>query len=345
MTPPSLFYDEIMGQPAALQRLLQEYGGGDRRARLAAVPAARRPVLLGMGASYHSALLAARHLSSLGIAAQALEATDVLYGDAAPLGTAEPLVYISQSGSSGEIAPLLASLPPEQPLVALTNDEHSPLAHRAQAVLPLLAGDEQLVATKTYVNSIALLWLLARHWSGTLNAGASDALNRVQGRLAALLAEGPALAGRWEETMLPAQTFVFIGSGQQAVTARQAAMMAMEWLKLPALSSTVGAFRHGPLEIAQPGLGVVVFVAPGPAYGSSCHLAQTLQGYGASVLVVENGRVRWPDEPPASDGLPPDESLSPLLDIAPVQILVEALGRRRSVPPGFRHIDKVAALL
>jgi glutamine---fructose-6-phosphate transaminase (isomerizing) len=345
MTSPSLFYDEIMGQPAALQRLLDEYAAPEGRRVLAAVPPASRPVLLGMGASYHSALLAARHMNSLGFAAQALEATDVLYGGDGPLAAAGPLVYISQSGSSGEIAPLLAGLPPNQPLVALTNDERSPLAHHAQVVLPLLAGDEQLVATKTYLNSIALLWLLAHQWAGALGADAFDAVGRVRQRLAALLAEGPALVGRWAEVMAPAQAFVCIGSGQQAPTARQAAMMTMEWLKLPALSSTVGAFRHGPLEIAQPGLGVVVFVAPGPAYESSCRLAQTLQGYGASVLLIENGRVRGPGEPAAADGLPPAEHLSPLVDIVPAQLLVEALARQRGVAPGFRHIDKVTTLL
>ena len=341
----SHFYAEIMGQADALARLLEAYSAPDGRRRLASVPAAQHPVLMGMGASFHGALFGAGHLHQMGLSAQAMEATDVIYGDGARMNKAQPLIYISQSGFSGEIAPVLERLIETSHLVALTNDEQSHLARHAQVVLPLLAGDEQFVATKTYVNSLAVLWLLARHWLGTLNDAAFDELRWAQALLAQRLADGPGAAARLVEEMGQAQTFVFIGSSQQSVTARQAAMMTMEWLKLPALSSTVGAFRHGPIEIAQPGLGVVIFAAPGAAYGPSLRLAQTLQSYGASVLVVENGQVRAPGEPPAPHGPAVADNLSSLLNVAPVQLFIEVLARQRGISPGFRHIDKVATAL
>jgi glucosamine--fructose-6-phosphate aminotransferase (isomerizing) len=345
MTWPSDFYAEIVGQPDALQCLLEAYAAPDGRRRLAGVPGARRPTLLGMGASFHAALFGAQLLRRSGIDAQALETTDVLYGDGGQMGEAQPLVYISQSGFSGEIAPLLARLAPGTPLLALTNDEQSRLARHAQVVLPLVAGDEQLVATKTYVNSLAVLWLLAQQWLGSPESEAFEALRRAHEHMTRLFSDGPGLVARWVETLGDAQTLVYIGSSQQAATARHVAMMTMEWLKLPALSSTVGAFRHGPIEIAQPGLGVVVFVAPGPAYEPSLRLAQSLHQYGASVLVAENGYVRAPYERPGANGLRPAESLSPLTDVIPAQLFVEALARQRGVSPGFRHIDKVATTL
>jgi glutamine---fructose-6-phosphate transaminase (isomerizing) len=227
------FYSEIMDQPAALRRVLDYCAAPEGTRRLQAVPPAHQPLLLGMGASYHAALIAAHQLETLGVSAQALEASDALYGDPARLNRAAPLVYISQSGASGEIAPLLERLAPNQPLVALTNDEASPLAQRAQVVLPLLAGDEQTVATKTYLNSLAVLWLLARHWTGQLDGAAFDALTDVTKRIAGLLARAPALAERWTACLGAAPVYVYIGTGEQAVTARQAAMMTMEWLKVP----------------------------------------------------------------------------------------------------------------
>ncbi len=87
-----------------------------------------------MGASFLTALIAAQQLGALGIGVQALEASDALYGDRARLNRANPLVSISQSGASGEIAPLLERLSRDTPLVALTNDEASPLARRAHTV-------------------------------------------------------------------------------------------------------------------------------------------------------------------------------------------------------------------
>ena len=51
--------------------------------------------------------------------------------------------------------------------VALTNDPNSALAAAAEAVIPLCAGEERAVAaTKTYVNQVAALGLLAAHAAG-----------------------------------------------------------------------------------------------------------------------------------------------------------------------------------
>jgi glucosamine--fructose-6-phosphate aminotransferase (isomerizing) len=342
MTSPSTFREEILNQPRALERLLRDYSSPEGQQRLRAVPAAQRPVLLGMGASYHSALIAAQGLARLGVEALALEAAEALGTPAAAkeLKRADALVYISQSGASAEVGPLLDAAGAAVPVIALTNHEHSLLARRAQIVLPLLAGDEQTVATKTYANSVALLWLLARHWAGTLDTGAFEALEQARERLAGLLAEGAPVAERWIEKLGQAGSMAFIGAGLEAVTARQAAMIVMEWLRVPALSFSVGAFRHGPIEIAQPGVGCVLFAPPGPAYASTRRLAQELEAYGASVLVVENGHTLAPGEAGATGPALAGE-LRPLVDVAPVQLFVEALARRRGLGTGFRHIGKV----
>ena len=57
-----------------------------------------------------------------------------------------------------------------------TNDPDSELAHAAETVLPLGAGSEKAVAaTKTYLNQVAGLALLAAHAAGQ-GAGYEDAL-------------------------------------------------------------------------------------------------------------------------------------------------------------------------
>jgi glucosamine--fructose-6-phosphate aminotransferase (isomerizing) len=378
--PVSRFYAEITDQPAALQRVIETYTGEAGRARWPLVPGpGARPVLVGMGASYHCALLGAHFLERRGVAATALEASEVLYQDRSPLEQASALVYISQSGASGEVGPLLDRRPAGTPLIALTNDDDSPLARRADVVLPLLAGDEQTVATKTYLNSLALLWLLAARWSA--EADAEAALQAAHARVSALVAEHAATARWWVERLGSAKSLVFLGSGPQAVTARHGAMMAMEWLKVPALSATLGAFRHGPLEIAEAGLGAVLFAAPGPAYESAVRLAEELAGYGTTVVVVEGGEAAdLTPHPPSLEGrgclspattgegtdslsqegskaLPEksaksqmaapaepvgfDAALAPLVDVVPVQLFVEALARERGLPGEFRRISKV----
>ena len=185
-----------------------------------------------------------------------------------------------------------------------------------------------------------MLWLLGQHWARGLGPADFATLDGLADRLAALLEPASGIGQQWAEHMAAARAYALIGAGPQAVTARHAAMIIMEWLKVPAVSATAGAFRHGPIEIAQPGLGVVVFAAPGPAYATSCQLAQELQSYGASVLMVEHGHARLPTELGPADHLA-EPNLALLLDVVPIQLFVEALARARGLAPGFRHIAKV----
>jgi glucosamine--fructose-6-phosphate aminotransferase (isomerizing) len=340
----STFFDELSGQPQALRQLIAAYAGPDGRARLAAVPATPPALLLGMGASYHAALIGAHQLRQRGLPTRACEASQALLSETPELGQAGHVVYISQSGASAEVGPVLDRLAPGAHVTALTNALDSPLARRAHSVLPLMAGDEQTVATKTYANSLAALWLLRQHWTQGIGPAEAGALEAVADQLDALLEQAPRLASQWMQHLATARAYAVIGAGLPAITARHAAMLIMEWLKVPAVSASVGAFRHGPIEIAQAGLGVVIFVAPGPAYDSSCQLAQALAGYGASVLLVERGHTRLPAEPGVGD-YPVDPDLAPILDVVPVQIFVEALARATGLAPGFRHIQKVVTQL
>lgn len=334
------FYLDILEQPRALRALADYYARGEGAARLAAAPRPHTPILTGMGASFHAAWIATQHLHALGIPAWCTEATDLLYYGGALLHAHSQLVFVSQSGASAEVAPILERLPDGATLMAVTNDPHSPLARRAQVVLPLLAGAETAVATRTYLNSLAVLWLLARQWGGVRDGHEAAVLSRVITESERLLAHVDTLVERWLEVLDGTATLLFLGHGPHAATARQAAMMVSEWVKAPALSASVGAFRHGFIEIAGPGLGAVVFAAPGRSAGSARALARELASYGARVLVVEHGSTRGWDEVPA-EATDLDEFLSPILDIIPAQLFVEALARRRNIAPGFRYISKV----
>ena len=106
----------------------------------------------------------------------------------------------------------------------------------------------------------------------------------------------------------------------------------------------VGALRHGPIEIAQPDVGAVIFASPGRSSDSAIALAGDLASYGARVLIVEHGRARSLDEASVA-ALGIDEFLAPLLDVIPAQIFADALARKLGVGPGFRYIGKVVTRL
>ncbi len=303
----------------------------------------QRMVLTGMGSSYHAAWITALHLNRLGVRACAYEAVDLLNYAPAMLADETLLVYISQSGSSGEIPPLLERLGERVSLVGVTNDPASPLARRADYLLPMTAGVERLVATKTHINSLAILWMFARSISRSRPASQTEffaPLEQAAGIIAARLQDAPAVARRLVEAFDPEQPLLFLGHGPHAAVARQAAMIMSEWSKLPALAFGIGAFRHGFIETVRPGFGAVIFAPPAPTQESARALGAELEGYGARVLLVENGCLRGLEDcpPPAT---PLDEFLSPAVDILPIQLYTEALARERLEQVGFRYIGKV----
>jgi len=339
----SSLYDELTQQPQALRELVAFYRGqGAALLRQAVSPLP--PLLTGMGASYHAAWIAALHFNCYSIPARSMEAVDLLNYATSRILQTSTVIYISQSGTSGEVPPLLDLLSKDAALLAVTNNPRSLLSRRARLTLPELGGVETLVASKTYLNTLALLWLLVRRWSGVWSGNEFSQIEEVIQRLEEILAGAQSTAARLVETFDRLDTLLFLGHGPHAATARQAAMMMSEWSKVPALSCGIGAFRHGFIETVQPGMGVVVFSSPTRTGASAQALAGELADLGATVLLIENGCLRgWGETCPTLDGV--DEFLSPILDIVPVQFFTEALARHRNLPPGFRYIGKVVQQL
>ena len=328
-------------QPQVLRDLAAFYEHGEGAERLASLRGRPAPILTGMGASLHAAQALVPYFHRSNIPATAVEATDLVFYSQTLLHGGAPLIFVSQSGASVEVATLAERLPQGTLLVGITNDQGSPLAQRAQIVLPIGAGAEGGLATKTYVASLAVLWLAGRGWAGA-SSGTGELL-QIANACAQLLEEGETIAARWLNALDSAETIVFLGHGPHAATARQAAMMLAERARAAALGGSIGAFRHGPIELAQPGVGVVLFAGQGRARESAQTLARELRGHGARVLLVVGGRVFEGDVEDETQAI--DEFLAPILDIIPIQLFVEALAQRRGVAPAFRYISKVATQL
>jgi glucosamine--fructose-6-phosphate aminotransferase (isomerizing) len=299
-------------------------------------------LLTGMGASLHAAQLMTYHLHALGIPALCIEATDLLHVGQPLLQTGNTVIFISQSGASAEVKPIVERLPAKSTLLAITNEPDSRLAQRADIVFPLRAGAEEWVATKTYVNSIALGWLLARQIGGVADGNEFETLGSLADACAQLIGQEKQIAQQWLESLRPPAPLLFVGHGPDSVTARHTTMMLSEWSKQSAFSASAGAFRHGFIEQVQPGCAVVGFASHARTYPLMQGLAQELRGYGARVLLVSSGQIRQVEATPEFAF---DSFLAPILDIIPAQFFVEALARKLGIPPGFRYISKIVSKL
>jgi glucosamine--fructose-6-phosphate aminotransferase (isomerizing) len=126
-----------------------------------------------------------------------------------------------------------------------------------------------------------------------------------------------------------------VGAQDQLATALLGGLVVKEATKLPAEGFTGGSFRHGPLEIAGPGLTALFFGLGGEeADGPLGRLATDVEATGATVVRVPESSVD------AGDGL------AALVRGALVcQWFSVALARARGVTPGeFHYGTKVTAL-
>jgi glucosamine--fructose-6-phosphate aminotransferase (isomerizing) len=332
--PTTPFEEDILDQPRALHAFLD----GPRPSRVTDRPAGDydRIILTGMGSSHFAGLRAWRRLAAARLPAWWVSTDELL--DSLELITEGSLVLVtSQSGASGETAALLQALagrrvPPE--VVGITNDPGSPLGRQAETLVELRSGTEATVSTKSYVNSLA-----AHEWLSTGLLGGDWATLEAELDRALAATSMPGLDGGADlaHAVVEAEVprLAFIGAQDHLATALLGGLVVKEATKLPAEGFTGGSFRHGPLEIAGPGLTALFFGLAGEEADSPLRrLALDVEATGATVVPVPESSTEGGD------------GLAALVHGAIVcQWFSVALARARGIIPGeFHYGTKVTAL-
>lgn len=300
-----------------------------------------RIVLTGMGSSHFAALPGWRRLADAGHPAWWLD-TGQLLDTPGLLTPGTLLVATSQSGASAEVVALAEPRGPAAraaSLIAVTNDPASPLARRADGVIALRSGDEATVSTKSYLNSLAAHQRISSVITGTPADDTDETVKAIEesGRPDVLRDIAAGLAAT------PDARLAFIGFGDRAASALYAGLITKEAAKVPAEGYAGGQFRHGPLELAGPGLTAVLFGAGGRARGSVRQLAGDLLAAGSTVLIVGD-----PGLAGAAHVSGPEGSMSAKLahDALIAQHLTVAIAAARGITPGvFAYGSKVTTAL
>ena len=191
------------------------------------------------------------------------ETAELVHHHLKVLGPDTLLVVVSQSGETVETLRLIDSLPARKRVLAVTNVEASPLAKRGQLLLPLMAGWQAAVSTKTYTCSVAVLMYLAFAIVGTPPRALTQEVMR------AVDAEEKILE-RYDELMPPIVEFfgrppyaALMSRGADLATACQGALTLKEVLRLAAEPMSAAQFRHGPIEIINPSHRYLIFARQG----------------------------------------------------------------------------------
>ena len=242
---PDAFLRDVERVPEALRELAASLDDGDPW------PAADgRIVMLGMGSSRFAAGVVATRLRASGLDAVAEHASLEV---GTPPGSGVLAVGISASGGTEETIEALARHRGSSRTVALTNHSGSAIERAADAVVPMLAGDEEGgVACRSFRHTLALLLALEASATRTGVEGIADAVRR-----AAEASED--LLSRRDEWLPPvadmlgegAATFA-IAPAERLSSAEQAALMLREGPRRLADACESGDWLHVDVYLTKP---------------------------------------------------------------------------------------------
>jgi glucosamine--fructose-6-phosphate aminotransferase (isomerizing) len=327
---------EIREQPRALERLLEhdaEY------AHVAAAAAERGAPLVRMVGHGSSDNAASYGVYAFGLLARWTALRDsitlaVHYGTGLPMA-GSIAIGLSQSGQTPDVVEYMERARRSGAFtIAVTNETDSELAREAEAVLPLAAGPERsIAATKTYLNQVAALGLLAAHVSGRGRRFADD-LRAVVDQLDALI---PQLEERVRPLALPfafvGRMFV-IGRGVEFGTAREIGLKLLETCRVAAEPLTATDLAHGPVAALDPLFPVWTIASHDETLPAVLEAAARVHAAGAT-LVASGDAAEAVTE--ADYFVPttraPTPILSPLLSVVPGQLFAWALARAKGLDP------------
>jgi glucosamine--fructose-6-phosphate aminotransferase (isomerizing) len=336
--------DEILEQPAAARRLLDE--GREPIARIAAAIADRHVdnvVIAARGTSDHAAIYAQYAFGAAQRWPVALATPSLIsvYG-IEPRFDRSLVIGISQSGQSPDVIGVVAAARRQgAPTVAITNTPGSPLAEAAEHEIELRAGPEHAVAaTKTYTAELLTIALLSAALAR--DDPAIAALHAIPDAIEAALAI-EADVERAAAARSGVAGCVVLGRGFEYATAREWALKLKELARLLADPYSSADFQHGPLALLDAGFQVLAVAPSGPPAADLVELLARLRDEFRVDLVVISDRT---DALALGTGLRvpagvPDR-LMPVVSIVPAQLFAYHLARARGLDPDApRNIRKV----
>ena len=313
---------DILDQPRALEethRLLASSPALEKVARRLTEGRYERVVLTGMGSSYYGLHPLHLRLVDAGLPAVMVESSELLHYQQRLLEPGTLLVLVSQSGRSAEIVRLLEVARGVETL-GVTNTGDSPLAEQALAVLLTHAGEEATVACKTH-----LATQMALGWLGTVLTGGDikkthetlgETVAATRGYLAEWRAHVQELAGLLEGV----RSVYYVGRGPSLGTVCSAGLVTKEATHRPSEGLGSAAFRHGPMEMLDDSVFVLVFAGEHRTRALNESLVADTRAAGARAFLVAEDQER-----PALR-LPTVPSVAlPIVEILPVEMLTLAI--------------------
>lgn len=196
------------------------------------------------------------------------------------------VLAISQSGRSRDLlATVRAGKAAGALVIALVNDETSPLAALADHVIPLKAGTERSVAaTKSFIATLAAVLALVAAWTG------SKILDDAVCTLPDTLAQ--AWGQDWSSAVRPlagVASLYVLGRGLTYSVAQEMALKFKETCGIHAEAFSAAEVAHGPAALIGPGFPVFIVPPHDVAHSGMREQIAEFKARGALTIVAGDG--------------------------------------------------------
>ncbi len=346
-THPYFMHDAILDQPRAVARLLEARRDGAAEAA-AALAQKRRVYLVGIGTSWHAALVAEhwfRHFAQGSPEVQAWHSFE-FYSYPPPLDQNDAVVVISHRGTK-TYSFLALELAKARGAYTVAVTSTSPGARIRVADLELNTVEQERSAAFT-VSYTSALTVLAQVATGL---GLPDAGDNLRADLRARLQEVPdhiasvvdreSEIGETSKEHQARVRYICTGWGPNTANAYEVALKIKETSAADSEGLQTEQILHGPFCSVDEGCLVTLIAPPGPGHQRSLDIARACREVGAPVwALVQQGDANFPGELGQAFLLPEMPELwSPLVYVVPLQLFTYHLALARNTHPDLFQQD------
>lgn len=297
-----------------------------------------RLFLIGTGASLNACYAAVRAIFQLSgkypIVLAATEADQYM----SAFGSNDVVVLISQSGDSFETKKLCKELNDKDIcFFGITNSNESTLAKSANIPILLNAGEEVSSATKTHTASMLALYLLAAQ------SNYLPKFDRLVENVKSLLNQMPMEIDKLAVPLHDCSPAYVLTDNLNYASARQAALLLKEKCRLCVEGMTVSEFRHGAVEVAEPGMKALLILTEESFFNEAEKHMAFLNSLGVELYLIATREFEGiPQERTVVIPAAAEECFSPLLVTIPLQFMAERAAELNGFDvDGFRYLSKI----
>ena len=298
-----------------------------------------RVVLVGMGTSFHAAMVGRSWIESLvRVPTEVENSSEFRYRD--PVIDSRTLVIsLSQSGETADtLAAMEEAQRKEARQITLCNYPGTQSTRIADATILIRAGLEVgVAASKTFTCSLTALYLLALNLAitrGTLEDERRRQLVQELAHLPNML--GTLLADQKQYEDLAKRysryaNFLFLGRGVNYPLALEGALKLKEISYIHAEGYQAGEMKHGPISLIDENMPVVVLIPKDPLYEKMWNNVSEVKARGGTVVAVATEGDGYIAEKADDVIYIPDSSplIAPMLTSVPMQLLAYYIAVQR----------------